>query len=344
MTRKAVPWRERTLSVLDAQRDESCIRQLTQACDRGSIFGRGSARTWQEAYEGSYLALENQSPEGPGAEALRRAVKNSLSKELPLISIREEMLLQRLIIFGGSFPVIDPDEYPAALSLVRRLWCTVRQVNQGTFMISLHESLGGRIASIMQTPEYHERRQNLFTLSATLHSLLYLSGFYFAQTMIGQLMREHQDVFSEKEKLYLMRFLMVEFDYLWNGQRELVLLHPGLCCPEEVISAMSGLSFQEPHFTHQMILDGMREMLQEERPAVDALRAELEGALQPEYSAEDTVNELKLLVKQGAGFEDLRAILADQMATAFHPGILAALRRLEAETVRWAGVSHGVLN
>ena len=107
---------------------------------------------------------------------------------------------------------------------------------------------------------------------------------------------------------------------------------------------MSGLSFQEPHFTHQMILDGMRELLEEERPAVEALRAELEGALQPEYGAEETVNELKLLVKQGAGPDDLREVLDARMATAFHPGILSALGRLQTETVRWAGVSHGVLN
>ena len=344
MTRPLIPWGERTLSALDARRDEACSRQLSEACAAGSIFGKGSMRTWREAYELSYLARESRPAGEADAASVRRAVRNGLSKELPLISVREEMLLQRLMIFGGSFPVVDPDEFPAALSLVKRCWCTVRQLNPETFMITLHESLGGKIASVMQTPEYHARRQNLFTLSATLHSLLYLNGFLFAQTIISQLFRDHPEAFSAKEKQYLTRFLMVEFDYIWNGQKELVLLHPGLCCPEEVISSMSGLSFQEPHFTHQMILDGMREMLEEERPAVEALRAELEGALQPEFTAEDTVNELKLLVKQGAGTADLRAILEARLATAFHPGILSALYRLQTETVRWAGVSHGVLN
>ena len=76
----------------------------------------------------------------------------------------------------------------------------------------------------------------------------------------------------------------------------------------------------------------------------DTVRIIGRGALQPEYGAEETVNELKLLVKQGAGPDDLREVLDARMATAFHPGIMSALGRLQTETVRWAGVSHGVLN
>ena len=344
MTRRAIPWPERTLGVLTARRDEVCGQKLTEACARGGIFGQGSSRTWQEAFETSYLAAENPASGAADAARVRRAVRDGLPRELPLISVREEMLLQRIMIFGGTSPLFDPEEYPAALSLVRRMWCTVREISPGAAAITLHESLGGRIAAVMQTPEYHERRQKMFTLSTTLHRQLYPKGVLFARTMISQLFRENRGLFSEKEKLYLNRFLMVEFDYAWNAQGDMILLHPGLCCPEEVISSMSGLSFQEPHFTHQMILDGMRELLEEERPAVEALRAELEGALQPEYGAEETVNELKLLVKQGAGPDDLREVLDARMATAFHPGILSALGRLQTETVRWAGVSHGVLN
>ena len=344
MTRPSVPWQERTLSVLNAQRDDDCSRRLYSACGQGSVFGQGSARTWMEAYEGSYLAGEETPAGEADVSAVRRAVRGGLSGELPLISIREEMLLQRMMIFGGSSPVLDEEEYPAALSLVRRLWCTVRELSPDMIVISLHETLGPRIAAVMQSPGYHESRQKIFTLSATLHSLLYLNGFLFARTLVSQFAGKKTGKDAEKEKRYLTRFLLSEFDYLWNGQKELILLHPGLCCPEEVISAMSGLSFQEPHFTHQMILDGMRELLEEERPAVEALTAALEGALQPEFRSAETVNELKLLVKQGAGLQDIRDVLAAQMATAFTPGILSALRRLHTETVRWNGVSHGVLN
>ena len=56
MTRRAIPWPERTLGVLTARRDEVCGQKLTEACARGGIFGQGSSRTWQEAFETSYLA------------------------------------------------------------------------------------------------------------------------------------------------------------------------------------------------------------------------------------------------------------------------------------------------
>ena len=65
MTRPLIPWGERTLSALDARRDEACSRQLSEACAAGSIFGKGSLRTWREAYELSYLGRESR----PAGEA-----------------------------------------------------------------------------------------------------------------------------------------------------------------------------------------------------------------------------------------------------------------------------------
>ena len=328
---------------MSAQREAACLNQLRRACTLGGIFGQGSSRTWQSAYETSYLSGEKA-----GAQAdlntVRRTVRDSLARELPLISVREEMLLQRMMIFGGSSPVFEQEEYAPALSLIRRLWCTARQPEGGGVLLTVPTQLSSRMARIMQRPDYQQSRQKMFTLTATLHSLLYLDGFFFAQALSDQFPGAKLPDSSPLDALYLNRFLMSEFDYVWNAQREMILVHPGLSRPEEIISPMSGTSYQEPHFSHQMILDGMREMLEEERPAVEALRAELEGALQPQYPADETVNDLKLLAKQGASVEDLQTVLSEKMATVFHPGILSALRRLHSEVVPWPGVSHGVLN
>ena len=335
-------WRERTLSAMAQRREEENRKRLEGAALFGSVFGRGSGASWAEPYRASYLAQEGKTQ--PQADSVRRAIRTGLTKELPLITVREEMLLQRTIIFGGMTPLFDPEEYGPAVSLVRRLWCTVEFSGEETVLLKLSEALAPRMVEVMQSPDYQKKRPQVFTLSATLHSLLYLNGFVYADTAVSRFQQDRLRSASARERVYLYRFLQAEFDYLWNGQGDMILLHQGLADPSEILRSGFSTVYQEPRFTRQMILDGMQELLREEEPAVEALKRELGDALQPEYQADTVVEDLKLLVKQGAGVQELMDVLSPCLATATRPALRAAVRRLAAETIPWAGIRHGVLN
>ena len=86
------------------------------------------------------------------------------------------------------------------------------------------------------------------------------------------------------------------------------------------------------------------EPAKEEAAAEEILRTELGFALQPGYNPGTMVNDLKFLIKQGATHEQLSALISDKLAVQMTPRIEDALRRAEAETVRWQSTATRRLN
>lgn len=343
ITHFSVPWAQRTLSALNERRGEENRKRLESARRISPVFGRGSGKTWQEAFEASYLAKDGKL-ETPSAGLVRSAVIRDLSAEVPLLSAGEEALVQRMLVFGGGTMLLSAEEYAPALSLVRRLWCTLGTTDDGTDDLMLAPQLAEKIAACMQQPDYQRMRQLMFVLSAATHSLLYLNGYVFARHMLNGFLEAAQPKDLKKSERFLLRCLSAEFCHVRGEQGDLVLVHPGLFRPEDMIGTTAGVAFQMDHFTHQVAMGGMRECLREEEPAIEGLRRVLRGALRPEYGASAAVDDLKFLVKQGAPFEALTDVLGGMLGTNLTEGIRAALRRLYAETVRWPGAVSGVLN
>jgi hypothetical protein len=93
-----------------------------------------------------------------------------------------------------------------------------------------------------------------------------------------------------------------------------------------------------------MILGGMSELLKEEASAADMLQRELAYTLQPGYNPVSMVNDLKILVKQGATHAQLRELISDKLTVRMTDQLDAALRKVESDTVRWQNTSAKRLN
>ena len=85
-------------------------------------------------------------------------------------------------------------------------------------------------------------------------------------------------------------------------------------------------------------------MLPEETPCCEMLSGALQGALRPENDVDEAVEDLKIMVKQGASYDELKKVLENMLAVMPTDRMLSALKRLEMETVRWTGVPAAVLN
>ncbi|MBQ8081146.1 MAG: hypothetical protein IJ240_04520 [Clostridia bacterium] len=331
------------MSTLREQQSDACLDWLFMAVNL-PLFGKQSQATWTEAYRLSFYFDERKSELLPTLRTVRGWVKKGIANELPLITRGEEALLQRALLFGGETILLDSEENASAVSLVKRLWCYVAAQGEGPLLLTVYPELIKPMVERMQSEEYAKARSKVFTLSATLHSLIYLNGFLYVGGSMEKMIREAMQGVAGDTLPLLARSLRSEFDYCRDERNGLVLLHPGLAEPEKLLCGTYRPMYQEPRFTQEMLVGGLNELLREEAPSVEALRRELQHTLQPEYDAENTVNDLKLLFKQGAAYQDVKEVLSARLGVVMTERIEAALRRLDAETVRWTGIPASRLN
>ncbi len=309
-----------------------------------SVFGRTSSQHWAEAYRFSYDCAEAPNEAWPTHAQLRAAVKRRVKDELPYITDREEGILRRMMLFGGTTPLLSDEELSAADSLLRRLWCSCVIRDDGRLFLQLAEPLAKPMLQAVEDDAYFETRGKMRALSATLHSMVYLHGMLYAQPALKHLSGHLLPSQDEYHLRLLNRYLMAEFDYCLDRQGNLVLMHPGLVCPERMLASLSNARYQATDYTREMILGGMSELLKEEEAANDILSHELGFALQPGYNPNAFVNDLKILVKQGASHDQLTGLIRDKLAIRMTPQIENALLRVETDTVRWQSAPSRRLN
>jgi len=334
-------WAERTSSALSEDRLNLCASRLAALSGVG-IYGKSAAQSLSDAYKASYYSVTGE--RAPALPELRKLVRGQLPHEFPLVSGREESLLQRLLIFEGKTRLFAREETLPALSLVKRLWCAVTLDSEGAFWLKLYKPLIPLILSAASSDGFAEMRRKVFALEATVHSLLYLHGVLYAQPTVTGFMNNVLKDRTPRTRDYVTRCLMAQFDYVYDRQGNMLLVHDGLAEPDRVIPDLTEPLFQDQSFTMQMILGGMNEMLSEEAPAIEALTQVLKGVLQPEYTAAAVANDLKLLAKQGAPLEALSDLIRDKLLTAMPIRLENALRRLVMDTVRWEGAQSARLN
>ena len=335
--------KECTMSQLK-ESELDALRNRLGAMKGESIFGHGSSQCWTRAYQYSYDFSEQQGSPWPSLQKLRSTVRLRVKDELPLISEREEAIIKRLLLFGGVSPLFSDDELSAADSLVKRLWCSCVLRDNGQIFIRLADALIKPMLAVAAEDGYHEVRSRMFALTATLHSMVYLHGMLYAEPAIDHLCDRLIPDHDPLHERLLYRYLKAEFDYCLDGQGNLVLVHPGLIDPERMLASISNASYQANDYTREMIIGGMSELLKEEAAAEEILRTELGFALQPGYNPGTMVNDLKFLIKQGATHEQLSSLISDKLAVQMTPRIEDALRRAEAETVRWQSTATRRLN
>ena len=326
------------------QTELNSLKQRLADLSGCGIFGRVSNQHWTRAYQASFDLMEAPDAPWPTVQALRAAVRKRLPRELPYITEREESLLKRMILFGGTSPLMMEDDMVAAETLVRRLWCSCVLQDDGPVYIRLADTLMVPVMKCLSSQRHQETRLKMYALTATLHSMLYLHGVLYADPAIQQLSGQLTSGRDETGMRMLYRYLRAEFDYCRDSQGNLVLIHPGVAHPERMMAALSNPYYQAQDYAREMIVGGIGEELQEETAATDMLRAELSQTLQPGYSAGSMVDDVKILVKQGATHEQLMELIHDKLATQMNTRLENALRKVELDTVRWQTATSRRLN
>ena len=335
-------WCDKTMSVMREQQLEACQDRLSR-CPGTGIFGPLCEDEVRELFLRSYYAPEIRT-RFPSQEELKEKVLALLPKETLYLSPMENDLVKRMLMGGGETYLDDWDEITAAEALISRLWCSLQIVEEDYARLSLAEELMESITQAMLSKEYAVTRAKLFTFDATLHSLLYLSGFLHASVPMTHFYQQAAQRADGETALLIARYMRSAFDYTETPEGEMLLLHPGLADPEHLLKTLSQMPPAEINLTKEMMLGGMNGILPEEVASCEAMRGALAGAVRPEYGEEEALEDLRMMAKQGAALSEMREVLESMLCVLPTPRMMDALQQLHLQTVRWLGMPSAVLN
>lgn len=335
-------WCDKTMSVMREQQLEACQERLSR-CPENGIFSDLCDDEVEKLFRFSFYAQEKRG-RTPARGELCEKVLEHVSREARYLSPREDELVKRMLLCGGETCLDDWDEISAAEGLISRLWCTLRINGEDHAVLRLEEALQGLIAQAMLSESYVRIREKLFSFEATLHSLLYLSGFLHAGVPAAHLSEQLLSLGEQSTDLYISRFLKTAFDYVQTAQGEILLLHPGLADPQHLIETLAHMQPPETHLTREMMLGGMNGILPEEVACSEAMRGALCGAVRPEYGEDEALEDLRMMAKQGADLPEMREVMESMLCVLPTPRMMDALAQLHLQTVRWMGMPSAVLN
>ncbi|MBQ6959458.1 MAG: hypothetical protein IJP78_00610 [Clostridia bacterium] len=335
-------WSDKTMSVMRERQLEACQDRLYR-CPANGIFDELCEDEVRTLYAFSYYAKELRR-KTPSQQELRETVLRNVALEACYLSPGEDNLVKRILRGGGEAFLDDWDEISAAEALISRLWCSLQIEDEDYARLVLAPELAEPITQAMLAPQYTRIREQLFAFDATLHSLLYLSGFLHASVPMTQFLLQKKKESDGQTSLMIGRYLRAAFDYTETADGEMLLLHPGLADPEHLLSSLSKLPPIEIQLTREMMLGGMNGILAEEVASCEAMRGVLVGAVRPEYDEEEVLEDLRMMAKQGASILEMREVLESMLCVLPTPRMLNTLRQLHLHTVRWMGMAPAVVN
>ncbi|MEG0768030.1 MAG: hypothetical protein RR482_09965, partial [Clostridia bacterium] len=266
--------------------------------------------------------------------AARRTVHEGLQGEADCLSLHEHELIERMLITQAPVPLQDVEEMEAALTLRFRLWCDVGLLD-GEPMALLDPALVEPLQQAFARPEHTAIRARIFSFHAMLHAMMYMSGFLDDRLPRQRFMTdvlENATCGQEEERL-ARNFLEASYDCVLLPQCRL-LVHPALSDPEALVTAMSeNGAFQIPNLTPMQMLGSMNGMMPE--GATEALALAIADALRPEVSCQEALEDIRMLIKQGASNTVLHEVLAAMLCVLPTRHMDALLCRLQAETMQW---------
>jgi len=327
-------WADKTMSVLRQEQLEACEKRLSALPDV-TVFDLADDLRTEEIWHCSYDAQEHPKMEKLHTrKALRAQVLGSLASEAALLSIEEYQLVERLITLGGTAELIDWEETSAAESLVRRLWCTISREN-GRIVVHMPEALLTPLTLTLSSHQHQELREKLMRHDAVIRGLLYIGGLLHYEEPLYHLMT---DVLTDSYACDLnlaLRYLRTAYDYTYDRNGDMLLLHPGLADPEHLMSmhrpsAETAVELDEA--TMRGAVDGI---LPEELPLFDALYGLFIGATRPELTPEGATEDLLMLAKQGVSLQEMQEVLGTLLSVQPTEEMRQAVIRVHAQTPRW---------
>ncbi|MBE5768425.1 MAG: hypothetical protein E7333_02400 [Clostridiales bacterium] len=331
-------WADKTMSVLKARQLEACEMRLHQLPDFGLFSGCNDLNV-EQLWQCSFEAQEQPHQQVlHTAAALQSQVLLTLPVEAALLSVEEMMLVERLLAMDGTAELMDWEEYAAAESLVRRLWCHVT-FREGVVRVHLPRQLLLPLIGILSGTAHLEIRDRLMRYETAIRGLLYIAGLLHYQEPLMLLKRDVlKGVYGASDTL-AMRYLRNTFDYTYAPDGVMLLLHPGLAEPERMLYMDAPVSSKGQEMEMQMdesaLMGAMDGLLPEERPLYDRLFGQLLGFVRPELTEEEAVEDLRMLVKQGVSLQETNEVLASLLTVMPTADMLESVRQMHQHTPRW---------
>ena len=331
-TERPVHWADRTLSVLRASRLQACEKELAGMGGPALFDTEATDADAERLFSQSYYAEEEKAVHLHTIEELRLQVLSQLPAEIGLLSEEEFALVLKMVFLGGDMPIYDWNDLMPARSLIRRMWCRARP-ERGAW---LHMPRQLCVAALMMLGNEEMKKVREITMETidTVDGTLYLAGMMSSEIVGRDLaFRLQGSLAADKPALY-RRLIKSAFETVLNREGRLILVHPGLADPWR-------RSPRDPErgngdWVDQGSMEELYESLMDmEDPLYDRLLTLIQDLCRPETAAEDTVEDLILLAKQGAPVEEMRQVLGMKIICLPTEEMTDALRDLYERIPRW---------
>lgn len=333
-------WADKTMSVLKERQLEACENRLSLLPPFGLFDGCDDQKVetlWQCSYDAQEHPAQGRLHT---VKQLQCQVLLSLPMEAALLSIEEHMLLERLVVLDGRAELMEWEETRGAEGLVRRLWCTLER-RDDAIIVRLPKELLFPLTAILASEAHTEIRERLMRFESAIRGLLYIGGLLHYAEPLRHLSHDVLcGALGERSSL-AMRYLRNTFDYCYDERGDMLLLHPGLAEPERMIGSglvMTQSSFELDEATLRGAMDGI---LPEERSLFDRMYGLLCGAVRPEITEEEAVEDLRMLAKQGVSLDEMNEVLSSLLTVQPTPAMVEGVRQIHRHTPRWGTISSG---
>lgn len=330
-------WADKTMSLLRQLQLESCEKRLAALPEFG-LYTYDDDVHAEELWAVSFDAQEHPVPTHlHTTQELRAMVLTRMPKEAALLSVEEHQLAERLLSLDGEAELMDWLEVGAAESLVRRLWCTISRRGDRV-VLRMPRELLTPLMMIFSCRRHEELRTRLMRHDAVIRALLYIGGLLHYEEPLFHLLNDVLEDATEEDEALAMRYLRVAYDCTYDREGDMLLLHPGLAEPEQLLSIAPPKEGMAVELDEETVRGAMEGLMPEEQPLFDRLYGLLLGATRPEISEEEAVEDLRMLVKQGVSLSVMYEVLGTMLT--IHPTeeMLQAVTELHRLTPRWGGL------
>jgi len=330
-------WADKTMSVLRANQLEACEKDLASLPFRCLFDADCTDADAESFYQLSFFPYEDRNTHSVmlhTVEQLRVRVLSSFAPELALLSPEEHDLLVRLVLFGGRLTLQDWEDLIPARSLVRRLWCRTTTENGIRILCMPHQLCAS--ALLLLAGEGHKKiRDAVETVQESIDQSLYLMGMVQASGPQLHLQSLLKNTYAENRPELIERMLFSGWDYIFDPQGHLILIHPGLADPDGMLSRMpaaSGSCREMSPSSIQLASDSINDL---ESPLYEQMLFSIADAVRPELTPEDAVEDLIILAKQNVSFSDMKEVLSSLLVSIPTEDMTKALQDLSERIPRW---------
>ena len=327
-------WADKTMSVIRQEQLEACEKRLS-ALPRVTVFELENDLHTEDIWQCSYDAQEHPKMNKLHTrKELRAQVLGSLAAEAALLSVEEHLLVERLVTLGGTAELIDWEETSAAESLVRRLWCTISRDGRRT-VVHMPEALLTPLTLTIGSHAHQEIRDQLMRHDSVIRGLLYIGGLLHYEEPLYHLMTDVlKDSYASDLNLAL-RYLRAAYDYTYDRNGDMLLLHPGLADPEHLMTLRPPTQEFAVELSEDTMRGAIEGILPEEEPLFDKLYGLFVGATRPELTPEGAAEDMLMLAKQGVSLKEMQEVLGSLLSVQPTDEMRQAVALLHAQTPRW---------